>query len=271
MPIRSGVLSFGLVAIPVKVHSAVKDETIRFNFLHEKCGSRVRNRYYCPVCNEVVERDDQARGYQTSKDQYVMFTDAELDSLEAAANRSIELKEFVPLNKVDPIYFESSYYLAPDEGGEKPYRLLAIAMAKTGRAAVAELVSRGKEQIVIIRPYQNGLMLHGMYYQNEIRDFSQIPRADSATVGQLELDLGEGLIERLTVDDFDPEEFRDEYRLRVQSMLDEKSKGKEVSITVPPVRHGQIIDLMDALKQSMERVPPRKKAAAGQKRRRKAS
>jgi DNA end-binding protein Ku len=144
-------------------------------------------------------------------------------------------------------------------------------MAKAQRAAVAELVSRGKEQIVIIRPCQNGLMLHGMYYQNEIRDFSQIPRAESATVGQLELDLGEGLIERLSEDEFDPEQFRDEYRLRVQAMLNEKSKGKEISITVPPARHGQLIDLLEALKQSMEKVPAKRKAAAGQKRRKKVS
>jgi DNA end-binding protein Ku len=210
MPIRSGVLSFGLVAIPVKVHTAVKDETIRFHLLHEKCGSRVTNRYHCPVCNVVVERDDQARGYQSSNDQYVMFTDAELDSLEAAANRSIDLKEFVQIDKIDPVYFESSHYLGPDEGGEKPYRLLAIALTKTQRAAVAELVSRGKEQIVIIRPYNGGLVMHGMAYQNEVRDFAQIPKGESAQPSQLELDLSEGLIDRLSVDDFDPEEFKDD-------------------------------------------------------------
>jgi DNA end-binding protein Ku len=138
MPINTGILSFGLVAIPVKLYPAIKDQTVRFHLLHAKCSSRVQNRFWCPVCNEVVERDVLVRGFEHSKGKYIQLTEEELDALEAEANRSIDLKEFVPVAKVDPVYFESSYYLGSNEGGEKPYRLLAEALAKTQRAAVAE-------------------------------------------------------------------------------------------------------------------------------------
>ena len=139
-PLRTRLLSFGLVSIPVTLHMATKSEHVSFHFLHAKCGSRVRNRQYCPVCNVVVEHDDLARGYEFAKDQYVRLTEAELQTLETEASKSIDLKEFIALSKIDPVYFESSHYLGPDEGGEKPYRLLADAMAKTKRAALAELV-----------------------------------------------------------------------------------------------------------------------------------
>ena len=157
MPINSGVLSFGLVAIPVKLYRAIKDQSVRFHLLHNKCGSRVRNQFWCPVCNEAVECDGLVRAFEHTNEKYIQLTEEELDALEAEANRSIDLKEFVPVAKIDPVYFESVYYLGPNEGGEKPFRLLTEALARSERAAVAELVSRGKEQIVIIRPYRGGL------------------------------------------------------------------------------------------------------------------
>src|SRR5688500_16594994 len=193
-----GVLSFGLVAIPVRIHTATKSENVSFHLLHEKCGSRVRNQTYCPICNFVVERADLVRGFQHAKDQYVPITEDELESLEAEANKSIDLKEFVPLESVDPVYFENAHYLVADKGGENPYRLLADAMAKSGRVAIAELVSRGKEQLVLIRPYRKGLVLHTMYYGNEVRDFKQVPKGENVKISETELDLGVGLIERLT-------------------------------------------------------------------------
>jgi DNA end-binding protein Ku len=267
----SGILSFGLVAIPVKIHTAINDQSVSFNLLHKKCGSRLRNRIFCPVCNQPVERQDLVRGFEYNKGEYAKFTDAELETIEAEANKSIDLKEFVPILKVDPIYYESSYYLGPDEGGEKPYRLLAEALARTQRAAVAELVSRGKEQIVIIRPYQGGLVLHGMFYPNEIRDANQVPRAESERVTAEELNLAQGLLDRMSDGGFEPEQYQDEYRLRVLAMIDEKVKGRE--ITVPPqpaAKPGPLIDLMEALRQSMKKVPEKKAAAAPRKARKKA-
>src|SRR5262245_26547300 len=159
-PLRTGLLSFGLVSISVQLYTATKDQRIAFNLLHAKCGSRVQNRYTCPVCNVVVEREDRIRGYEFAKDQYVQFTDAELESLETESSNNIELKEFIPLSKIDPVYFEDSYYLGAAEGGEKPYRLLADTLAKSKRAAIAQLVTRGKEQLVLIRrPYHAQLVL----------------------------------------------------------------------------------------------------------------
>ena len=250
------------MAIPVRIHTATHSENVSFHLLHDKCGSRLRNQHYCPVCNIVVERADLVRGFQHAKDKYVPITEDELESLEAEANKSIDLKEFVPLESVDPVYFENSHYLGADKGGEKPYRLLADAMAKSGRVAIAELVSRGKEQLVLIRPYRKGLVMHSMYYGNEVRDFNQVPKGENVKVSETELNLGVGLIERLTSEEFKPENYKDEYRIRVLGMLDEKSKGKEILIgKAPAPKHGQVIDLMEALKRSMERVPAKKKLA----------
>jgi DNA end-binding protein Ku len=258
----TGVLSFGLVAIPVRIHTAPKSENVSFHLLHSKCGSRVCNQHYCPVCNLVVERDDLVRGFQHAKDQYVRITEEELERLEAEANSSIDLKEFIRLASVDPVYFENTHYLGADKGGEKPYRLLADAMVESGRVAIAELVSRGKEQLVLIRPYRKGLVLHTMYHSNEIRDFKQVPKGDNGKVSEKELELGVGLIDRLTSEEFNPENYNDEYRLRVLAMLDEKSKGKEIVIdTAPAPKHGQVMDIMEALKRSMERVPAKKRPA----------
>jgi DNA end-binding protein Ku len=270
-PLRTGLLSFGLVSIPVQLHTATKDQRIAFNLLHAKCGSRVQNRYHCPVCNVVVERDDQVRGYEFEKGQYVQFTEAELGSLETESSNNIELKEFVPLSKIDPVYFESAYYLGAGEGGEKPYRLLADALAKSNRAAIAQLVSRGKEQLMLIRPYENGLIMHSLYYANEVRNFADIAKADNMKLSDEEIALGANLIENMS-DGFNLEKYRDEYRERVQAMLEEKSKGGEITIAAPEApQRAQIIDLMQALKQSIEKAKPKQKAAATQRRRKMAS
>jgi DNA end-binding protein Ku len=270
-PLRTGLLSFGLVSIPVQLHTATKDQRIAFNLLHTKCGSRVQNRYYCPVCNEVVERDDRVRGYEFAKDQYVQLTEVELESLEAESSNNIELKEFIPLSEIDPVYFEDSYYLGAGEGGEKPYRLLAEALAKSKRAAIAQLVSRGKEQLMLIRPYENGLIMHSLYYANEVRNFAEIAKAENPKLSEAEIELGATLIENMS-DEFEPDKYRDEYRERVQAMLEEKSKGQEITIAAPEApRHGQIIDLMQALKQSIEKARPEQKATPARRKRKTAS
>jgi DNA end-binding protein Ku len=175
-PLRTGLLSFGLVSIPVQLYTATKDQRIAFNLLHAKCGSRVQNRCYCPVCNVVVERDDRVRGYEFAKDQYVQFTEPELESLETESSNNIELKEFIPLSKIAPVYFENAYYVGGGEGGEKPYRLLADALAKSNRAAVAQLVTRGKEQLVLIRPYENGLIMHNCTTRMKCETLPTLPK-----------------------------------------------------------------------------------------------
>src|SRR5437899_7085946 len=186
--IGSGTISFGLVSIPVRMYSAAASGGVSFNQLHQKCGGRIRQQQICPTCNEVVERSSLVKGYEFSKDQYVQFTDEELKGLEGEASRMIDIAEFVPLEQVDPIYFEKTYYLGPDKGGEKAYRLLADTMKGSSRVALAKYVMRGKENLVLIRASQDGLMLHTMYFADEIRDFSEVDKGENAKVkpGELE-------------------------------------------------------------------------------------
>jgi DNA end-binding protein Ku len=268
-PIARGVLSFGLVAIPVELHVATHSQNVSFNLLHAKCGSRVRNRSLCPVCNEVVERHQLVRGYELEKNRYIQITEAELDTLEAETNSNIELREFIPIQKVDPVYFAGAYYLAPDQGGEKAYRLLADAMEKSGRVALAEMVAYGKERLVLIRPRNGGLVLQVMYYAEEIRDFDQVPKADDVRLSAEELKLGAGLIEKLSSENFEPQAYEDEYRNRVLALIEEKAKGREITVAPNPRPTGMVIDLMAALRESMKTVE-RGKKRAGQRKRRKA-
>jgi len=250
--IGSGTLSFGLVSIPVRMFTAASGAGVSFNLLHAKCGSRIRQQQICPVCNEVLERTQLVKGYEFAKDQYVRFTDEELKNLEGEASQSIDIAEFVPLDLVDPIYFEKTYYLGPDKGGDKAYRLLCDAMVKTKRVALAKFVMRGKESLVLVRPSQEGLMLHTMYFADEVRDFGEIDKGQNASVKPGELELALRLIEELSGTKFEPERYHDEYRERVLSVAEQKVEGKEITAVGPQVQRTQVIDLMDALKQSLE-------------------
>ncbi len=250
--IGSGTLSFGLVSIPVKMYSAASSGGVSFNLLHEKCGGRIKQQQICPACNEVLERSSLVKGYEFAKDQYVRFTDEELKGLEGEASQMIDIAEFVPLDQVDPIYFEKTYYLGPDKGGAKAYRLLCDAMVKTERVALAKFVMRGKENLVLIRSSQDGLMLHTMYFADEVRDFGEIDKGADAAVKPGELNLALRLIEDLSTAEFKPEQYTDEYRGRVLSVVEEKVEGKEITAMAPQVQRTQVIDLMDALKQSLE-------------------
>jgi len=251
--IGSGTLSFGLVSIPVKMFTAASSANVSFNLLHEKCGGRIKQQMVCPAGNVTVERTSLVRGYEFSKDQYVRFTDEELKSVEGEASEIIDITEFVPLEQVDPIYFEKSYYLGPDKGGAKAYRLLCDAMEKSQKVALAKFVMRGKESIVLIRPSQDGLMLHTMYFSDEVRDFNEIDKGSDASIRAGELDLAVKLIGELSTDSFKPDQYADEYRGRVLAMAQEKIEGKEITATGPKVERTQVIDLMDALKQSLDR------------------
>jgi len=255
--IGSGMISFGLVSIPIKLYTAAASGGVSFNLLHAKCGNRIKQQTFCPVCNEVVDRTGLVKGYEFSKEQYVRFADEELKSLEGEASKIIDIAEFVPLPRVDPIYFEKTYYLGPDKGGEKAYRLLADAMAKTERVALAKFVMRGKESLVLIRPAQNGLMLHTMYFADEVRDFGEVDKGQSAKIKEGELELALRLINELSNEEFSPEQYQDEYRLRILDMVNLKVEGKEVTAVGPQVQRAQVIALMEALKESLaKRVPP---------------
>jgi DNA end-binding protein Ku len=249
--IGSGTISFGLVSIPIRMFSAAASGGVSFNQLHPKCGGRVRQQLICPTCNEVVERTALVKGYEFAKDQYVQFTEDELKALEGEASKMIDIAEFVPLAQVDPIYFEKTYYLGPDKGGEKAYRLLTDSMQKAGRVALAKYVMRGKENLVLIRAAQEGLMLHTMYFADEIRDFGEVDKGKDAKLKPGELELAERLLGELTNEAFRPEKYADEYRTRVLEVVENKVEGKEVTSLAPQAQRTQVIDLMDALKQSL--------------------
>jgi DNA end-binding protein Ku len=260
--ISSGTISFGLVSIPIKLYTAASSGGIAFNFLHNRCGSRMKQQQFCPVCEEVVQRSDLVRGYEFAKNQYVRFENDELKTLEEETSKVIELEEFVPLEKVDPVYFEKTYYLGPDKGGDKAYRLLADAMTESNRVGLAKYVMRGKEGLVLIRAVQGGLMLHTMYYADEVRDFDDIDRGQTVKLKDGEMDLALRLIDELVSKEFHPENYHDEYRDRVLRLVEEKVEGKEVTALEPQVRQSQVVDLMEALKASLERRDGAAKAKA---------
>lgn len=261
--IGSGTISFGLVSIPIRLYTAAASAGVSFHLLHAKCGSRIRQQTYCPVCREVVERAALVRGYEVQKDEYVRFTEEELRALEGEASKVIEIAEFVPLARVDPIYFEKAYYLGPDKGGEKAYRLLAEAMGRTDRVALAKFVMRGKESLVLIRAAQSGLMLHTMYFADEVRDFGEIDRGQAVKVRDGELELAVRLITELSHDEFVPAQYEDDYRRRVLAAVEHKVAGQEVTVAGPEAQRAHVIDLMDALRQSLARPPaPAKKPPA---------
>jgi len=260
--IGSGAISFGLVSIPVKLYLAASSEAPSFNLLHVRCGNRIRQQRFCPACNTVVEREDLIRGYEVSKDQYIQVTDEELKALEGEASEEIEIAEFVPLAKVDPIYFERSYYLGPDRGSEKAYRLLADTMAQVGKVALAKFVLRGKENLVIVRSARNGLVLHTMYFADEVRNFDEIAKGESAKISEAESQLAVRLIEELSTGDFEPDKYEDEYSQRVLDLVDKKAEGQKITLAKPQARRGQVIDLMAALKESLGKKAPKQKKPA---------
>jgi DNA end-binding protein Ku len=261
----SGTISFGLVSIPVRLYTAAGSANVSFNQLHGVCGSRIRQQTFCPKCNRTVERAELVRGYEFSKDQYVQVKDEELKALEGESSKIIDIAEFVPLAEVDPIYFEKTYYLGPDKGGEKAYRLLADAMEKAGQVALAKYVMRGKESLVLIRAAQNGLMLHTMYFADEVRSFDEVDKGQSAKIKEGELELALQLINGLASETFSPDRYADEYRHRVLEMINKKVEGQEVTISEAPAPRAQVIDLMDALKESLAKRGMPAEAATAKK------
>lgn len=251
--IASLTISFGLVAIPVKLYSAtVSSERIAFNLLRQKDGSRVKQQYVAVNDGRLVERTEMTKGYEFAKDQYVMFSPDELKALEDTTTRTIDITEFVPLESVDPVYFDGTYYLAPDKGGAKPYSLLATALKKAKQCAVGRWTSRGKEHIVVVRPLDDGLAMHQLHFKAEVRTMKELG-IEMGPVSEAELKLANQLIEHLAANAFDPNEFVDEHNGRVKAAIQRKVQGKEVSLAEAPTKNGAgtVIDLMAALKASL--------------------
>jgi DNA end-binding protein Ku len=247
------MISFGLVSIPVRLFTATSPKSVSFHLLHEKDKSRIQQKIFCPVDDKIIDRSELVRGFEIEKGRYVTFTDEELKSLEAQGDHAIDISEFIPLSEVDPVYFENGYYLGCESGSAKAYRLLADAMAQSSRVALATYTMRGKEHLVLIRPYAKGLMLHTMYYADEIRSVDEVDRGVNVEAKSAELDLAKRLIDDLTQKKFDPSKYQDNYRERVLEAAHRKQEGQEVTEAPPEERKGKVIDLMAALKASLEK------------------
>jgi DNA end-binding protein Ku len=252
-PLATGTISFGLVSIPVKLFSATESSAaISFNMLHSKCGGRVKQQYICPrEDNVVVPREEMVKGYEFAKDRYVTFTPEELKALEEKASQQIEIAEFVPSEKIDPVYFDKAYYLGPEKGADRAYRLLAEAMRRSGKTALARYAARGKQYLVQIRPLpEGGLVMQNLMYADEIRPFSEVG-VEPAEVKDQELALAQQIIEQISTDEFKPEKYEDDVRKRVQEQIQRKVEGQEIQVDEPVKAPTQIIDLMEALKASL--------------------
>jgi len=245
-----GYLTFGLISIPIRLFSAARGERISLNQLHEVCHTRIKMPLFCPTCNRQVPREEIVKGYEYEKDQYVLFDEKELKKIEPESARSMEILEFVRLDEIDPLYYESSYYVTPEDEGRKAYQLLLDAMEQSGYAAIAKITMHQREHIVVIRPRENGMTLHTMFYTNEIRAVAEYgKRTPAAEPKEAEKKLATQLIESLAAK-FEPEKYKDQYQESMQAMIAAKQAGQEVA-EVQHTKMAPVIDLMEALKKSI--------------------
>lgn len=287
MPARSigtATISFGLVSIPTKLYTTNESgNDIHFNMLHEADGARLKQQYICTKCNEVVDREHTVKGYEHAKGQYVIFSAEELKALDAVATQTIALEEFVPAASVDPLYVEKSYYLGPDKGGERAYKLIHDAMIDTGLVGIASYAARGKQYIVCLRPFHEGLIMHQLRYAEEVKAWTEVPLPALPELKPAEIGLAKQIIQQIAQENWHPEKYKDEVQSRMMGLIQQKVEGQEITIA-PEAPAGKVIDLMEALKQSLgmaagssekpakaekaekaEKEEPKKKAASKKK------
>ena len=254
MPARSigtATISFGLVSIPTKLYTTNESSgDIHFNMLHDADGARLKQQYICTKCNEVVDREHTVKGYEHAKGQYVVFTAEELKALDAVATQTIALEEFVPATAVDPLFVEKSYYLGPDKGGERAYKLIRDAMLDTGLVGVASYSARGKQYIVLLRPFHEGLIMHQLRYADEVKPWTEVPLPDLPELKPAELGLAKQIIQQIAHETFAPEKYKDEVQARMVELIGKKVEGQEITVA-PEAPAGKVIDLMEALKASL--------------------
>jgi DNA end-binding protein Ku len=247
-----GAISFGLVNVPVKLYSAVSKKTVRFNQLHEKDGTRIQMKRWCPADDEEVPYEEIVKGYEISPDHYVVITPEELEALDPQKTRTIDIEDFVDLDEIDPLYYEHPYYLVPDAGAEKAYKLLLTALQESNKVAIARVVIRSKEYLTAIRPADGILTMETMLFADELvptDQLDELPEKDVKATDR-EVDMAKQLIESLTTD-FDPTKYRDEYRERVLDLIERKAGGEEIAIQVAPEEPAKVPDLMAALEASL--------------------
>ena len=254
-----GYLTFGLVSIPLKLYPAARSAAIRFHQVHKLCRTRLRRPLYCPTCKRLVEQDEVAKAYEYEKGQYLILDDKEIKKLAPETGGTMEIVEFVDLSEVDPLYYETSYFAVPESSGAKPYRLLVEALDRTGKAGLAKIAMHRREYLVIIRAHDNGLTLHTMYFNNEIRKVAEYGR-DNVEVKPQEIKLATEFVGSLSTE-FRPEKYHDEYQAKVQALLDAKLKGSKVKVATER-KPAPVIDMMEALKKSLAKREQVKKQTA---------
>jgi len=260
--IGTSTIAFGLVSLPVKIYSTAESSgKVSFNMIWKDRGVRVRQQYIDPADGAVVPRDEIVKGYEFAKGQYVLFTKEELEVVEAPKSDEIEIVSFVPAETVGRLYHSRAYYLGPDKGGARAYRLLSAALRKSGRVAIAKQATRGKQYVVMIRPHEDGLLLEQLYYDDELRSFDEVPR-EEGEVNEAELTLAMQLIDQGSAEAFDPRQFHDEVREKTLELIEAKVAGQEITAAPAEESKTQIIDLMAALKASIEGDEGERKPAA---------
>jgi DNA end-binding protein Ku len=245
-----GYISFGLVSVPVRLFAAAREEHVSFNQIHSVCGGRIKQQIFCPQCDRVVERNELQKGYEVEKGVYVTVTPDELKTLEAASSDVMEIQQFVSLEEVDPIFFQTSYYSAAEESGKRAYNLLFRGMTREKLAAIARVTMSGREQVVLIRPYDQGLLLHTLYYPAEVREVAEYGEDTASEVPEQEVALAEKFMASLRAP-FEPEQFQDNYKEKVLALIENKRAGAAPAAGTEKRRLAPVVDLMTALKQSL--------------------
>jgi DNA end-binding protein Ku len=251
-----GYVTFGLITIPVRLFAAARTERVSFNQIHEPCGSRIKQQTVCPRCERVVERSELVKGFEVEKDRFVIIGDEDIKSVAPASSDSMEILEFVKAEGIDPIYYDASYFMVPEEAGKKAYHLLLETMQKSGYSAVAKIAMHQREYTVIIRPHADGLLLHTMFFPEEVREVPEFHRDPNVAVKPQEVALAERLVEGLATD-FDPSKYHDEYQGKLKEMIEAKRAGQTVEVEAPR-KLAPVIDLMAALQKSLGELPKRK-------------
>jgi len=254
-----GTISFGLVNIPVKMHAATENKDVKLRQLHKECKSPVKYEKVCPICDREIENDEIVKGYEYVKNKFVILDEEDLEALKKEQeDRSVEIVDFVKLEEIDPIYFEKSYYLSPNEGGSKAYGLLRSALMDTGKIGIAKMMIRSKEQLAVIRVYQNALVVETIHFPDEVRNVQDVPNVPEATeVPKKELDTAKMLIDQLTTE-FEPEKYKDEYRTALLDLIEEKKNNEETTTAKDKPVPDNVTNLMDALQASLERAKKEK-------------
>lgn len=266
-----GYLTFGLISVPIRLFAAARTERVSFHQIHEVCNTRIKQQLYCPHCERVVERSEIVKGYEIEKNRWVVVEDEEIKKIAPASTDTMDIQQFVKLSDVDPLYFDTSYYAVPEDPGRKAYQLLVKTMEKTGYAAIAKVGMHQREYVVIIRPRENGLTLHTVYYPNEVREVPEYGKTDHVEIKPQEIQLAEQLVRNLA-GPFEPQQYEDEYQKRLLHLVEAKAEGR----TVQGTQHRKmapVVDLMQALQKSLaaaerkpeSKAPPRKAVAKHRK------